>query len=107
VVNTVQPPGFTLSVTPGSQTVVQSSSTSYTAAVGALNGFSGAVALTVTGLPTGATGKFSPASVTGSGSSTLNVTTSSTTRAGTYTFTIKGTGGTLNHSSKVTLVVKR
>jgi len=107
VVNTVQPPDFTLSVTPSSQTVTQGNSTSYTATVGALNGFSAAVALTVTGLPTGATGKFSPASVTGSGSSTLKVMTSSTTRAGTYTLTIEGTSGTLNHSAKVALAVKR
>jgi hypothetical protein len=98
---------FTLSATPSSQTVVRGNSTSYTATIGATNGFSSAVSLTVTGLPTGATGTFSPASVTGSGSSTLNVTTKSTTTAGTYTLTIKGTSGSLTHSTTVTLVVRR
>ena len=85
--------------------VMQGSPSTYTATVGALNGFAGAVTLSVTGLPTGATGTFNPASVTGSGSSTLNITTSSTTPAGSYTLTLTGTSGSLSHSATVTFVV--
>lgn len=95
---------FTLTALPSSQTVVQGSGTSYTATVASLNGFSGSVAMTATGLPTGATASFSPTPVT-SGSSTMTVTTASTTPAGTYTVTITGTSGTLTHSANVALVV--
>ena len=99
------PPDFSLAASPSSQTVMQGGSTSYTATVGALNGFTGVVTLSVTGLPTGATGTFNPTSVTNSGSSTLSVTTSSTTPTGSYTLTLTGTSGTLSHSATAALVV--
>jgi hypothetical protein len=70
-----------------------------------VSGFTGTVSLSVSGLPSGATGAFNPTSVAGSGSSTLSVSTSSTTPAGTYTLTITGTSGSLTHSAIVTLVV--
>jgi len=96
---------FSISATPASQTVTAGTGTSYTVTIGALNGFTGAVNLGVSGLPSGAAAIFNPASVTGSGTSTLTVTTSSTTPFGTYTLTITGTSGTLTHSTTVTLVV--
>ncbi|PYU88411.1 MAG: hypothetical protein DMG26_08460 [Acidobacteria bacterium] len=98
-------PDFSLSATPSSQTVVQGGSTSYTATVTALNGFTGTVTFSASGLPSGANASFNPPSVTGSGSSTMNVTTSSTTPTGTYTLTITGTSGSLVHTATVTLVV--
>ena len=105
VTTTPPPPNFTLTTTPGSQTVVAGSTTSYTTSIGALNGFSGVVTLSASGLPTGATASFSPATVTGSGSSTLTVTTSGTTPVGTSTLTITGTSGSLTQTAGVTLVV--
>jgi hypothetical protein len=101
------PPGpdFTIAATPASQTVTAGSGTSYTATVTPSNGFTGVVNFSVSGLPSGASGTFNPTSVTGSGSSTLSVTTSTTTPNGTYTLTITGTSGTLVHSTTVTLVV--
>jgi hypothetical protein len=98
-------PDFALSASPASQAVVQGSSTSYTVTVTALNGFNGTVAFAASGLPAGAAATFNPISVTGSGSSTMTVTTSSLTPAGTYTITITGTSGTLVHTTSVTLVV--
>lgn len=98
-------PDFSISGSPSSQTVVQGGSTSYTTTVGALNGFSAGVNLSVTGLPNGTTFSFTPNPITGAGSSTLQVNTSSTTPVGTYTLTISGTSGTLSHTSNVTLVV--
>lgn len=98
-------PDFTLSATPSSQTVVQGNSTTYTATVGAVNGFSGTVSFSASGLPAGATASFSPASVAGSGSSTLTVTTGSTTPSGTFTIGITATSGSTTHSSNVTLTV--
>src|SRR5882762_9629085 len=98
-------PDFSTSASPSSQTVVAGSSTPYTVNVGALNGFSGMVNLTASGLPSGANASFNPASVTGSGSSTMTVTTSTSTLAGTYTITITGTSGSVTHSTTVGLTV--
>ena len=98
-------PDFSVAATPASQTVTAGNSTNYTATVTALNGFSGTVTWSVSGLPTGASGNFNPATVTGSGSSTLTITTTNTTPSGTNTLTITGTSGSLVHNSTVTLVV--
>ena len=98
-------PDFSLSVTPSSQTTTPGNSTTYTTTVGALNGFTGTVNLSVNGLPTGATAGFNPSSVSTSGSSTLTISTGTTTPTGTYPLTITGTGGTLSHSATATLVV--
>jgi len=98
-------PNFSIAATPASQTVTAGAGTSYTATVTASGGFTGAVAFSVSGLPSGASASFNPTSVTGSGSSTLSVSTSTTTPAGTYTLTITGTSGTLSHSTNVNLVV--
>jgi len=96
---------FSISVTPGSQTVAVGSAASYMATIGALNGFTGTVTLSASGLPTGATASFTPASVSGSGSPAVSISNSSSTTAGNYTVTITGTSGSLQHSANVTLVV--
>jgi polygalacturonase/uncharacterized membrane protein len=99
-------PDFALSATPSSATLTQGGSTTYTATVTPISGFSGQVALSVTGLPTGTNGSFNPASITGSGSSTLTISTSSATPAGSYPLTITGASGSLTHNTSVTLVVQ-
>src|SRR5207248_1828859 len=74
-------PDFTIAATPSSQSVTQGNSTTYTATIGAVNGFTGTVSLSVTsGLPAGASANFSPTSVTGSGNSTLTVRDRKSTR---------------------------
>lgn len=98
-------PDFTIAASPSSQTVITGSGTSYTTTITAVIGFTGMVSLSVSGLPSGATGAFNPTSVAGSGNFTLSVSTSSMTPAGTYTLTITGTSGSLTHSTPVTLVV--
>jgi hypothetical protein len=99
-------PSFTLSASPTSQSVAAGSNTSYTITAAPVDGFTGAVSLTVSGLPTGASGTFSPSSISGgSGASTLNVSTTSSTAAGTYTLTVKGTSGSLTETTTVTLTI--
>jgi Domain of unknown function (DUF1929)/PKD domain len=96
---------FSLSAAPASQTIVPGTSTSYTATVAPLNGFTGTVAFSVTGLPSGAAAAFNPASVTTSGSTTMSVSTSAATPQGSYPLTIQGTSGPRIRTVTVTLVV--
>ncbi|HTC93911.1 MAG TPA: thaumatin family protein [Terriglobales bacterium] len=98
-------PDFTIAAAPGSQSVAQGNSTTYTVSVSAQNGFTGSVALGVSGLPSGSSASFNPASVSGSGTSTLTVATASSTPPGTYTLTISGNSGSLSHPANVTLTV--
>jgi len=98
-------PDFTISISPSSRTVNAGSATTYTVTVTALNGFSNTVSFSVSGLPTGASGSFNPASVLGSGNSTLNVSTASNTAGGSNPLTVCGTAGTLTHCVPATLVV--
>jgi subtilase family serine protease len=96
-------PTFSLSAT--SVSILQGSSGSSTVTSTVADGFDSAVALTVSGLPTGVTGTFSPTSITGSGASTLSLTVASTTTAGTYTITVTGTSPTLTQTTTFTLTV--
>ncbi|TAM79463.1 MAG: hypothetical protein EPN47_16800 [Acidobacteria bacterium] len=102
---TVNPlsPDFSLSATPGSQTVTAGTGTSYTVTITPSGGFNGSVSLSVSGLPSGATGTFTTNPATSS--STLNIATSSSTPAGTSTLTITGTSGGLTHTTTVSLTV--
>lgn len=102
-------PGITAQVSPASQSVQQGQGAVYTVSLTSTGGFSGAVSLSVAGLPSGAAGTFSPASVTlASGTTataTLNVTTAPNTPAGTSSLTIKGTSGKVSGSVSAGLTV--
>ncbi|MFN0166066.1 MAG: beta strand repeat-containing protein [Bryobacteraceae bacterium] len=99
------PPDFNISASPASQSVNRGSSTNYTVTVSPITGFTGTVNLSVSGLPAGASATFTPASVPGSGTSTMQVVLDNTTPAGSHTLTVTGTSGTLAHSTPVTMVV--
>jgi hypothetical protein len=64
------------------------------------NGFTGTVALTASGLPSGASASFSPGSITSAGNATLSLSAGSAA-AGTYAVSITGTAGQLIHSAPV------
>ncbi len=101
----VAAPNFTISATTPASVTAGSNTTS-TVTVSPVSGFTGTVALTVTGLPSGATGTFSPTSISGgSGTSTLTIVTTTSTAAGSYPLTIKGTSGSLIQTTNVTLTV--
>jgi hypothetical protein len=97
-------PDFTLSASPTSQTVTAGGSTSYSVSISPSGGFNSSVTLSVTGLPSGASGSFSPNPA--SSTSTLQVSTSASTPAGTYSLTVTGTGGGITHSTSVSLAVQ-
>jgi hypothetical protein len=100
------PPDFTGGIPISSQTAIPGASASYAGTVASLNGFTGNVALSASGLPSGVTAGFSPATITGgSGSYTLTLTVGSAVPLGRYTITVMGTSGSLTHSTSVTLLV--
>ena len=96
-------PDFSLSASPSSVSVAQGAGGSSTVRVTPQNGFSGSVNLSVSGLPSGATGSFNPASTTST--SVLTLSAAATTPVGTYTLTVTGTSGALTHTTTVTFVV--
>jgi hypothetical protein len=98
------PPSFTLAATPASRTVTVGAKATYTVSTTAVNGFSGVVSLSLSGLPSGATAAFSPTTITGAGSSTLTITTTTSLAAGSYPLTITGTSGSLTATASITLV---
>jgi uncharacterized membrane protein len=106
VVNLVNPPDFAISVSPASLNVTRGNSGNYTVTIGAVNGFTGTVSLSVAGLGSRVTGTFNPTSVAGSGTSTLTVTVNRRATRGTRTLTITGVSGSLSHSTTAALVIQ-
>jgi subtilisin family serine protease len=99
-------PDYTLGVAPSSATVAAGGTASYTVTVTGVNGFAGDVSLSVGGLPDSVgAATFSPAVVSGAGTSTLTITTAASAPPGTYPLTITGTSGATTHPATATLVV--
>ena len=106
---TVNPLGavdFTLSVSPPTQTIQLGATATYTIQVAPQNGFSGDVALGLSGLPAGVNFVITPSPIRGgSGSSTLSVYTSNGGPTGTFSLTVTAASGPLSHSAAVSLTV--
>src|SRR5215831_4603926 len=79
-------PNFSLSASPSGVTVTQGASGTSSVTVIPQNGFNGSVSLSASGLPSGVSASFNPASATST--STLTLTASSTAATGTATVTI-------------------
>jgi len=98
-------PDFDIKTEPGERTLFRGESTNYTITVNAINGFSGEVSLNVTGVPAGTSASFSETSVTPTGTSQLQVTTSGDTPVGGHMLTITAKGDEKEHSAAVRLEV--
>jgi subtilase family serine protease len=99
---------FTISVSPTSGYLDQGQSGYAVVTVRVSGGFSSAVALSATGIPSGVTGSFSPTSIgPGSGSSDFTLTVARNAPTGTYPITITGSGGGITHSTTLTFQVRR
>ena len=94
---------YSFSGSPTSLTVAPGASGTDTITVTDVSPFAGSVTFAASGLPTGVTASFSPASSTTSSVVTLAV--ASSTVAGTYPITITGTSGTLSASTSISLIV--
>ncbi|SER86326.1 proprotein convertase P-domain-containing protein [Lentzea albida] len=95
---------FSVSVSPASGSVAAGSSVSATVGTATVSGNAQTVQLSASGLPSGAAASFSPASVQTGASSTLTVSTTASTPAGTYPVTITATG-TATRTATYTLTV--
>ena len=85
---------FSVAVSPTSGSVAAGSSASTTVQTQTTAGQAQTVALTATGLPSGATASFSPASVTTGSNSTLSISTTASISSGTYPITVRAAGST-------------
>jgi len=99
-------PGFSIGVDPQSVTIKQGEAAEYVIGVASIEGFSGEVSLSVSGLPSGATVLLSHTSGVPPLKSIMRIQTSEDTPIGNYTITVTGTGGGKSHSKSVNLIVK-
>ncbi|MBJ6726241.1 protease pro-enzyme activation domain-containing protein [Geomesophilobacter sediminis] len=104
--STTSSPSFSLAaVSPVSITAGKSGSVSVQVSVA--NGFNSSVTFSVSGLPSGVTGTFTPASLAapGSGTTTLSLNVASTVTVGTRTVTVTATGGGITRTQSFSLTV--
>jgi hypothetical protein len=94
---------FSLSATPASVSLAQGASATSSISIAPAGGFNSSVALSISGLPSGVTASFSPA--TTASTSTLTLNASGTASTGNSTATITGAGGSLSHTATLALSV--
>lgn len=96
---------FSLSASPNALTIAPGASGTSTVTLVRTN-FATDVALSVPTQPSGITGSFAPATLSGGTlGSTVTITVPGTTPAGTYPVTIQGVGGSLTQTTTVTVTV--
>jgi hypothetical protein len=97
------PADFKLSSAPSNVTLQQGASGSSAIVVTPSNGFSATVNLAATGLPSGVSASFNPATPTSQ--STLTLTVSSSAVAGPATISVTGTSGTITATATLNLTI--
>ncbi len=102
-------PAFHPAVSANSLSVTQGANKSVTLNVTVSGGFSAAVTFSITGLPSGVSGAFTPAklSAPGSGSSMLKLAATSAAKAGTYSVTVSATSGATKQQMPLSVIVVR
>ncbi|MCA1815052.1 MAG: PQQ-dependent sugar dehydrogenase [Acidobacteria bacterium] len=99
---------FALNFTPSTQVIIPGASATYTVTATPSGGFTGAISLSLAGLPSGATASFNPTSLNvtdaSAKSSTLTVTNGAATPLGSFPLTAAGTSASLTHTAAATLV---
>ncbi|WP_030491145.1 S8 family peptidase [Micromonospora chokoriensis] len=107
VVNDGTPPAddFSVGVSPTAGSTAPGGSVSATVSTATTSGSAQSVSLSASGLPSGATASFSPATVTSGGSSALTIATSASTPSGTYSVSVTGTGTAGTRSATYSLTV--
>lgn len=96
---------FSVGLSPTSGTVEAGQKTTATVNTATTNGSAQSVALSASGLPSGAIATFDPESVQSGASSALVISTSASTPDGTSTITVTGTAASGTHTAQYTLTV--
>ncbi|MGV9329641.1 M4 family metallopeptidase [Streptosporangium sandarakinum] len=96
---------FSVAVSPSSATVQPGGSATATLSTQVTSGNAQSITLSASGLPSGATASFSPASISSGQSATVTVATSASTPAGTYAVTLTATGADAAHTAQLNLTV--
>ncbi|MGH7427765.1 MAG: carboxypeptidase regulatory-like domain-containing protein, partial [Candidatus Methylomirabilaceae bacterium] len=100
---------FTLSAVPGAASTLQGGQVIFTLSATGVEGFTGLVALSASGLPAAASARFSSPSLSPGQLGTMTVTTGGTTPTATSTLTVSGTstieGAPVTHTATATLQV--
>ena len=97
---------FSIKASPSTVTVTQGGTGQTTVSTTQVSGSAETVQLSASGLPTGSSAAFQPASVTSSGgTSTLTITSTASAQTGNATVTITGTAPSATHSTTITLTV--
>jgi hypothetical protein len=101
------PPPFMLSDSPSSISVADGTSATTMISSTVASGFSSAIELSASGLPTGATASFRPRTIVapGSGSSIMTIHASATTPAGVYPITVTGAVKAFTETTTLSLTV--
>jgi len=107
LLSTINTPGFGLTASSTSVSIVQNSSGSSTITSTVINGFAAGISLSATGQPTGVTVTFSPKSITGAGTSTMNIAVGASAAVGTYRIKVTGTSGSLTEVVTVSLTITK
>ncbi|MFC7886722.1 M20/M25/M40 family metallo-hydrolase [Streptomyces sp. NPDC057376] len=102
---TAQQTDFSLALSPATGDVDAGSSVEATVRTTTVSGSAQQVTLTASGAPQGVSVGFSPSTVTSGDSSTMRISASAGTAAGTYSITVKGTAGSKSHTAQYTLTV--
>ncbi len=98
---------FKVNASPNVLTVTTGSSASSTVTITPSGGFTGAVALTASGLPAGVTTVFSPAIISAGRTATLTLAATATSAPVTTMVTITGASGTLSNTTTLQLSMIR
>ena len=107
LLGTINTPGFGLTASSASLSLVQGGSGTSTITSTVLNGFSSGISLSASGQPAGVTVTFSPNSITGAGASTMMIAVGSSTALGTYNIKVSGISGSITEIVTVTLMVSK
>ena len=96
---------FTLTLQPGTVTLIPNQHASFLVSLTPLNEFTSQVALAVESLPSGVTARFSPPALTPPGTSILSLSAATNAALGLFTLNISGSGGGVTNTTASSVTV--
>lgn len=100
------PSDFRLTLNPSTLSIAQGGSATARVSATGVGGFNDPINLTASGMPSGVTVNFNPASIRPGQESVMTVQVASQTAYGSYLLTVRGTAGSLTHTVELRLEVQ-